>query len=415
MDNLTHTLIGLAAGEGMARCTRARQGGLADPARRTTLLALGVIGGNLPDADLLWSMQVFTGDSVDYLVDHRGHTHTLVACVALAGLMLLATLAILRWRGQRFRAPDAGLLGAMALLAVMLHLGMDALNEYGVHPFWPWDNRWYYGDAVFIVEPLFWLATAPLYFSLRTRVARILLALVITVGCIAVLAFHRFGVVWWTLPALALLLLFAGRRLSPRAASLVAISLLSAVVGVFSAARAVVTRRVNVLAAEQFPGATTLDLVLSPAPAHPLCWEVMLLQREGGTYLARMGQLSLLQGKADAEAGGPCARSIGAEATAPLEALQIPSRDGMRWASQFSMDAIELAQLAASNCDTRRLASFLRVPFAAMTGEGWILGDLRFDREPGVGFAETLIDPASPAKCARSVPWAAPRGDLGFH
>jgi inner membrane protein len=70
---------------------------------------------------------------------------------------------------------------------------------------------------------------------------------------------------------------------------------------------------------------------------------------------------------------------------------------------------------AASNCDTRRLASFLRVPFAAMTGEGWILGDLRFDREPGVGFAETLIDPASPAKCARSVPWAAPRGDLGFH
>jgi membrane-bound metal-dependent hydrolase YbcI (DUF457 family) len=197
LDNLTHTLIGLAAGEAMARCTRARQGGLADPARRTTLLALGVIGGNLPDADLLWSMQVFTGDSVDYLVDHRGHTHTLVACVALAGLMLLATLAILRWRGQRFRAPDAGLLGAMALLAVMLHLGMDALNEYGVHPFWPWDNRWYYGDSVFIVEPLFWLATAPLYFSLRTRVARILLALVITVGCIAVLAFHRFGVVWW--------------------------------------------------------------------------------------------------------------------------------------------------------------------------------------------------------------------------
>src|SRR5438067_5678669 len=35
---------------------------------------------------------------------------------------------------------------------------MDSLNVYGVHPFWPFDANWYYGDLVFIVEPVFWIA-----------------------------------------------------------------------------------------------------------------------------------------------------------------------------------------------------------------------------------------------------------------
>ncbi len=34
----------------------------------------------------------------------------------------------------------------MAVVGVLLHLGMDALNSYGVHPYWPLNNRWMYGD-----------------------------------------------------------------------------------------------------------------------------------------------------------------------------------------------------------------------------------------------------------------------------
>jgi inner membrane protein len=34
---------------------------------------------------------------------------------------------------------------------------MDSLNVYGVHPLWPFDPNWYYGDLVFIVEPVFWI------------------------------------------------------------------------------------------------------------------------------------------------------------------------------------------------------------------------------------------------------------------
>ena len=36
------------------------------------------------------------------------------------------------------------------MCGTLLHLGMDFLNSYGVHPFWPIQNRWVYGDSVFI-------------------------------------------------------------------------------------------------------------------------------------------------------------------------------------------------------------------------------------------------------------------------
>lgn len=407
MDNLTHTLIGLVAGEGVARGART-SAGLPDPTRRNALLAMGMIGGNLPDADLLWSMPALTGDPLGYLIHHRGHTHTLLGCAVLALLLFAATVAVLRWRGHRLRAPDAGLLGAMALLSVMLHLGMDALNEYGVHPFWPWNNHWYYGDAVFIVEPLYWLAVAPLFFSLRTRAARWFTGCALAAGSIAALAFHRFSAVAWALPLLSLLMLGAGRRLSPRSASRLAIGVLIAVSATFWATHALVRNRVQAVAASQFPDARTLDIVLTPAPADPLCWEVMLLQRSGPDYIARMGQQSLV-GSAPS-----CARSTKPGGAAPLQPMQLPAVAGMRWRAQFTIDATTLARLATSTCDSRRLASFLRAPFAVETAAGWLLGDLRYDRGPDSGFAAMLVDPQGRAQCDQPIAWNPPRQDLGF-
>ncbi len=57
----------------------------------------------------------------------------------------------------------------MAVVGVLLHLGMEALNSYGVHPYWPLEQRLgRTGDSVFIIEPLYWLATAPLFFLMRS-------------------------------------------------------------------------------------------------------------------------------------------------------------------------------------------------------------------------------------------------------
>ena len=92
-------------------------------------------GRRLPDADLLWSMSTVTGDRLGYLLEHRGHTHTMLGCVLLAALLYVGTLGWLRFRALRPGSRDLLTLAFMALLAVFLHLGMDALNSYGGHPF----------------------------------------------------------------------------------------------------------------------------------------------------------------------------------------------------------------------------------------------------------------------------------------
>jgi inner membrane protein len=55
---------------------------------------------------------------------------------------------------------------------------------------------------------------------------------------------------------------------------------------------------------------------------------------------------------------------------------------------------------------------FVRAPYAAETPAGWVLGDLRFDREPGLGLAELLITGAGATTCPGRRPWIAPRADL---
>ena len=40
----------------------------------------------------------------------------------------------------------------------------------------------------------------------------------------------------------------------------------------------------------------------------------------------------------------------------------------------------------------------------------WLLGDLRYDREPGLAFAEVELPDGKP--CPRAPPWIPPRADL---
>jgi inner membrane protein len=46
------------------------------------------------------------------------------------------------------------LLFAYACLAGLSHLLLDFTNNYGVRPFWPFSERWYSWDIVFIAEPV---------------------------------------------------------------------------------------------------------------------------------------------------------------------------------------------------------------------------------------------------------------------
>jgi inner membrane protein len=143
MDNLCHTLAGAALGEaGLKRHT----------AMGTATL---IIASNLPDIDVA----VFATDTLA-MSFRRGWTHGVVALAILpaicAGVMLLWD----RWRRQgQARRPPVHLSGLLLLsyVGTWLHVFMDWLNSYGVRLLKPFSDRWFYGDALYIIDPVLYV------------------------------------------------------------------------------------------------------------------------------------------------------------------------------------------------------------------------------------------------------------------
>lgn len=378
------------------------------------LMLAFAIGGNLPDLDLFMSFRGFARGKLAYLLQHRGYTHTLLGCLAL-GLLLYGALALwMRWRRLRPTAREQRLLLAATLLGTGLHLLMDFLNSYGVHPFWPLVNRWYYGDSVFIVEPLYWIAVTPLIFVQRSRLARTLLGLAVG-AALALSAFSGFV----PRPIVALLILFAagllllGARCSVRVAAHASLVACLGITALFVVSGALARAQAARLAgAEAF---SLADAALTPLPANPLCWDVILMQERAGGLRLRRATLSIAPGWL---AAARCPRALVAgRTTAPLIPVPAPDTPQVRWLGELEIPAHALAALAQRDCGARALLRFVRAPFIAPYGKASVLGDLRFDREPGLGFAEVLVPPASAAAaavatCAPLPPWVAPRAEL---
>ena len=408
MDNVTHTLIGALLGETVARTTQPDPHGLPGEVRRNLLVATAAIGSNLPDVDVLYS---FIGGKVNYLLQHRGYSHTIIGALLLAAI----AFAIARWRLARRGPPpssrDVRWLAGVLALTPLLHIGMDFTNNYGVHPLWPLLNRWFYGDAVFIAEPLLWAACAPLAFTFRTRFARLVIAAVLAIG-VGVALFSGFVP---RIPAVALIvvistMLLLGWRARPQRALAGGVALWLAVTAIFVVSSQVAARRVETIAATQFPDERSIDHVLTPMPANPLCWEVMLVQTQKQSVIARRTMLALAPSWIPAE--GCLSRSLNIPSTAPLERVQATNTPGLHWYGQIATEVRELRRRAETDCEAAAAMRFIRVPWLAAVGRATVLGDLRYDREKALGFAEIeLHDP--PIACPRLVPdWRPPRSDL---
>jgi inner membrane protein len=409
VDNVTHTLLGALAGETIARFVPAARSLLPEPTRRSLYVSLMVVGSNLPDLDSLYAG--ITGGTLGYLLHHRGHTHTIIGAIVLA----LLTYGLWLWWLRRRRIPnnshDRWALAGIALLAPLLHIAMDATNEYGVHPFWPLDNDWYYGDAVFIVEPLFWAAAAPLAFMLQHRVARGFVGFILALGIL--LSFGT-GLVPVAMAAaltlFTLALLLVGWKFDGRHAALTGLVASGCVVALFAISSGVARREVETLAAAQFPQSTALDYVLSPMPVNPLCWEVIAIQAAGDSYSLRRALLSLAPGWIAADAC-PGLRSA-AQTTVTLVPSNVPRSATLQWLDEATMSRSEARTLLQENCEASAFAGFARALWFRREDTGWLVGDLRYDREPGQGFAEMLVS-GEPQQCPRFIPpWTPPRSDL---
>ena len=161
MDPIAHSFTGAAlAASGLRRAT---------PMATAAL----VLGANAPDIDIVASF----GPEFYSLAHRRGWTHGLLAMAVLPILvtgMLLAWDRFRRRFTRRRRQPDAapvraGPLFGLAALGVATHPTLDWLNNYGMRWLMPFDGRWFYGDALFIIDPWVWLVLGGALFLMHSR------------------------------------------------------------------------------------------------------------------------------------------------------------------------------------------------------------------------------------------------------
>jgi inner membrane protein len=145
MDNVAHTLIGVAVGRAVAGPRLAGAG------------LIGAVAANTPDlAELL---TVSPWPRVQHLALHRGITHSVVGTAVEVLVLTLGVALVARWRARRAgtAAPPALWILAVVAAAMATHPVMDWQGSYGLRPFLPWDATWYYGDFVAIVDVWYWL------------------------------------------------------------------------------------------------------------------------------------------------------------------------------------------------------------------------------------------------------------------
>ena len=143
MDNITHTLAGAIIGQmGLKRRSR-------------FAMAACLLGANAPDIDVFAPLVL----PVDGIAFHRGPLHAVFAWPVLA-----AGIVAILWLVDRLkpRGPDAlafrlAPLFVVALLAVLTHPFLDWLTTYAIAIFAPLDWHWYSGNAIFIVDWVYWL------------------------------------------------------------------------------------------------------------------------------------------------------------------------------------------------------------------------------------------------------------------
>lgn len=129
------------------------------------------LAAEAPDLDVLGSLK----DPVFGWAHHRGFTHSFLGLVLVSAVVVGFMYLIWRLRGRKTKNPNLpprwGLLFLYAYLAGLTHILLDFTNGYGVRPFWPFSEKWYSWDIVFIADPIILLflvagLVVPTFFSL---------------------------------------------------------------------------------------------------------------------------------------------------------------------------------------------------------------------------------------------------------
>lgn len=394
MDNITHTLLGVTVAQAAVRFRKKPP----TPALLTaTATWVSVAANNFPDLDALLSP--LAPAPLGYLLHHRGHTHTLIGAIPQMLLILGSVAAWFRFKRISIPWKEWRWLAAITLCGLWLHVFADSWNSYGVHPFWPFDSRWFYGDSVFILEPSLWMILIPpLVIAAKTKRTRVVL-LSLGIGILAV----ALGTKWVPNSITVVMSVFALgwgyflTRVKTRAQSTATLSVLAlSITGWFLLSTHV---KNMITATVTQPDTKIVDIVAVPAPANPGCWQVIVATlgtqpETEGIYRTRSGIYAPWPSWQSAQ---ECPRLT----TDTLSSVS----PQLAWGAKFEAPIEELRNIRDRDCRARAFLKFSRVP--AWTRD--YLSDERFVRGPR--FGKIPIDTGLP--CPRGLPgWIAPRADL---
>lgn len=257
--------------------------------RATPLAATALfLAVNAPDVD------VFSGAFGSYapIAFRRGWTHGVLAIAlwpfVLAGVLLVWDRYVRRRRDPAAPPARAGPLLAVAALGVVTHPALDWLNNYGLRWLMPFDGRWFYGDAVFIIDPWLWLllgGAALLTYS-RSRLARLRWGVFFALASVLVFAntalVPTMSAVAWVVGVAAVVAARWRLRAAPPAtlerAAQVGIAL--AAVYVATVVGASMAARSEVRATAAARGIEAEAVSLAPSPANPFRGEIVIMTRD---------------------------------------------------------------------------------------------------------------------------------------
>lgn len=347
MDPLAHTLVGAALAEtGLKRLSRCGT---------ATLL----IGANLPDIDIVAG---YWGEDTS-LYFRRGWSHGVLALVVLPLLLAGSVWLWHRWRGggDSGRLPfRPGNVVILSFLAVLSHPLLDWLNTYGVRLLMPFDQRWFYGDTLFIVDPWLWILLAAGVVLARSgnygALAGWTLLAVLATVLILNTDYATTGIKLAWITAVGMIVALRWSRHTRTLSEPIARASLAAMI-VYIGAVYGAARIGESMAAERF--AAPLEVQSNPVPGAPFSHRVVLVYETVYRIIAANGEM-----------------------------YEVPREEP---------DGIVLAALESESI--RGFANWMRFPYwnVEETPDGWLVSfwDLRYQgpssREAGIGFAQVEV------------------------
>ena len=277
MDPLAHTLAGATLAE-----TRLKDWTpLSGPAL--------ILGANAPDID---AVTMFMDRDLS-LWFRRGWTHGLLAMVVLPVvltlLLLLVDRMIARLRGREPSARAVPLLGLSAL-AVISHPLLDWLNTYGVRLLMPFDGKWFYGDALFIIDPWVWLLLGTSV-VLAHSASRVGISAWVALGAATSLLVTSFEgaallvQLLWCFGVVAIIYLRVGGRWQHRIPKIANFALFATLLYIVAmvASSQLAERQVAAWLAER--EAAPAQIMAGPAPGNPLRRDIIVADAESYHFL----------------------------------------------------------------------------------------------------------------------------------